>query len=236
MECQQEGDEKEDNLPGKAFVKRQWSPLCHFNLKHSHLTLLCMDILYPVQLCPPQHYHPMVLDCPVTAYLMLSKELGSVQYPSIMPDPSYGFPSYPYPVQSFSSSPFWCLPPYGYPSMGITSPGMHPSETSAGSTGMSVSMHHPAGVMTPGPPELVSSLFYITFIAGNISVCAGCHARYVKPAVPPHDLCLRHQEWREFTLPINPAVQRRFGNTYYHPCFTCIRSRWPYTQPKDIGK
>ena len=107
---------------------------------------------------------------------------------------------------------------------------------SAGSTGMSVSMHHPAGVMTPGPPELGSSLFYITFIAGNISVCAGCHARYVKPAVPPHDLCLRHQEWREFTLPINPAVQRRFGNTYYHPCFTCIRSRWPYTQPKDIGK
>jgi len=82
MECQQEGDEKEDNISGNAFVKRQSSPLCHFNLKFSHLALLCMDILYPVQLCPPQHYHSVVLDCPVTAYHMLSKELGSSTPPS----------------------------------------------------------------------------------------------------------------------------------------------------------
>ncbi len=100
---------------------------------------------------------------------------------------------------------------------------------------MPAGMHHVAGTHpSAGPPALGSGPFYITFISGNISVCAGCHARYAKPVLPPHNLCLKHQEWREFTLPNNPAVQRRFGNAYYHPCFTCVRSRWPYAQCGDI--
>ena len=55
MECQQEGDEKEDNLPGNVFVKRQSSPLCHFNLKHSHLTLLCISSTALSHSTPPSH-------------------------------------------------------------------------------------------------------------------------------------------------------------------------------------
>lgn len=79
-----------------------------------------------------------------------------------------------------------------------------------------------------------SGPFYVVFISGNISVCAGCHGRYMKPALPPYDICVKHQEWREFTIPSNPSVQRRFGNTYYHPSLACLRSRWPHIQSHDI--
>ena len=79
------------------------------------------------------------------------------------------------------------------------------------------------------------SPFYVVFISGNISVCAGCHRKYDKPAEAPYDLCIRHEEWREFTTPGNPSLQRRFGNAYYHPSYACIRSRWPYVQSADIS-
>ncbi len=72
----------------------------------------------------------------------------------------------------------------------------------------------------PGP-------FFVTFISGNISVCSGCHNRYTKPASAPYDLCIRHQEWREFVFPGCSVPQKRFGNAYYHPSFGCIESRWP---------
>ena len=60
--------------------------------------------------------------------------------------------------------------------------------------------------------------FYVFFfISGKINVYAGCHRKYNKPAEAPYDLCIRHEEWHEFTTPGIPLLQRRFGNAYYHP-------------------
>ena len=36
--------------------------------------------------------------------------------------------------------------------------------------------------------------FYLVFISGNISVCAGCHRKYNKPAEASYDLCIRREE------------------------------------------
>ena len=57
--------------------------------------------------------------------------------------------------------------------------------------------------------------FILTVVTGNISVCRGCRQRYMKPAVPPLDLCIRHTEWQEFIDPTGHS-QQRFGNVYYH--------------------
>ena len=55
---------------------------------------------------------------------------------------------------------------------------------------------------TPAPPMAVESTpFYLCFITGNISKCAGCNNKYSKPVVAPHDLCVQHREWRYFTSP-----------------------------------
>ena len=58
-----------------------------------------------------------------------------------------------------------------------------------------------------GPPPLIpcatsatnNSPFTLAFIAGNIRVCRGCRQKFIKPPVPPNDLCVHHQEWQEFT-------------------------------------
>ena len=36
-------------------------------------------------------------------------------------------------------------------------------------------------------------------------------------------------------LVIHRSLQRRVGDAYYHPCYACIRSQWPYVQPGDIS-
>ena len=76
-----------------------------------------------------------------------------------------------------------------------------------------------------------SSPFVLTFISGNIRVCRGCRQKYIKPAVPPNDLCVRHQEWQEFTP---SCTQRRFGNVYYHCNVACILSRCPWFLPSSL--
>ena len=52
------------------------------------------------------------------------------------------------------------------------------------------------------PPPLIpctisptgDSPFMLAFIAGNIHVCHGCRQKFIKPPVPPNNLCVRHQE------------------------------------------
>ena len=86
----------------------------------------------------------------------------------------------------------------------------------------------------PPPPPLIrctsaspdSSPFTLAFIAGNIRVCRGCRQKYSKPALPPLNLCVRHQEWQEFTGPSGDP-QTRYGNVYYHCNIPCIWARWP---------
>ena len=71
-----------------------------------------------------------------------------------------------------------------------------------------------------------ASPFTLAFIAGNIRVCRGCRQRYPKPALAPLHLCVRHQEWQEFTGSSGDP-QTRYGNAYYHCNIPCIRARWP---------
>ena len=89
------------------------------------------------------------------------------------------------------------------------------------------------------PPPLIpcttsptnNSPFTLAFIAGNIRVCRGCHQMFIKPPVPPNNLCVRHQEWQEFTPAGASFPQRRFGNVYYHCNVACIVSRCPEFTP-----
>ena len=39
-----------------------------------------------------------------------------------------------------------------------------------------------------------STQFNLCFISGNISKCAGCGNKYVKPLVPPYNLCVQYRE------------------------------------------
>ena len=59
-------------------------------------------------------------------------------------------------------------------------------------------VHYSAESMTSSS---ITNPFTLTFISGNISICEGCRQRYVKPATPPIDLCIRHKEWQDFIDP-----------------------------------
>ena len=84
------------------------------------------------------------------------------------------------------------------------------------------SQHPGAYPSTPPMPGAMPPLpFTLCKIIGNISICDGCRNRYSKHPNPPDDLCIRHQEWREFTPPGSQVPQSRFGNTYYHFSVTC---------------
>ena len=79
-----------------------------------------------------------------------------------------------------------------------------------------------AGPPPPPPPRpalwLPSSPgeFRLCFRTGNISVCNGCRNRFEKNSKPPDDVCVQHQEWRNFTSPTTNLPDSRFGNAYYH--------------------
>ena len=64
--------------------------------------------------------------------------------------------------------------------------------------------------------------FTLCFIMGNITTCIGCKNKYRKPAEAPYDLCIRHEEWRQFISPSTSTPQSKFGNAYYHCKFECV--------------
>ena len=72
------------------------------------------------------------------------------------------------------------------------------------------------------PPITPFTPFTLCKISGNISVCSGCRNKYNKNSVPPDDMCIRHQEWREYTPPGSQVPQGRFGNVYYHFNVHCV--------------
>ena len=47
-------------------------------------------------------------------------------------------------------------------------------------------------------PIRTAAPFVLCFIQGNITTCFGCKQKYIKPCLPPEDLCVRHEEWRTF--------------------------------------
>lgn len=89
--------------------------------------------------------------------------------------------------------------------------------------------------LPPVVSDSSSAPFTLTFIVGNIRVCRGCRQNFIKPASPPQDLCIRHQEWVEFSLPGSSSPQTRFGNVYYHCNIPCVQARCPYFRPHMIN-
>ena len=64
--------------------------------------------------------------------------------------------------------------------------------------------------------------FKLCFIKGNISTCIGCNNKYPKLRQEPNDLCIKHQEWRQFTPQGTDIVQTKFANVYYHCNPGCV--------------
>ena len=86
--------------------------------------------------------------------------------------------------------------------------------------------------MTTATPE--QQPFKLHFVVGNISRCAGCKGRYNKPSLPPDNLCVQHEEWRQINFPNSPSPSTRFSNAYYHLSLRCIRINWPHFMPSDL--
>ena len=88
---------------------------------------------------------------------------------------------------------------------------------------------------TPPPTfAFPAQKFYIKFIAGNISVGYGCRNRYSKSPMPPDDICLQTEEWRQFTPAGSLVPQTRWSNTYYHVSVNCVRHKWPMFDPQQV--
>ena len=113
-----------------------------------------------------------------------------------------------------------------------TTPSMYPPPYHQGA-------HHEAGnpFQTPTPYQSYYQPpvpFTLAFISGNISICIGCKNKYPKSPKPPQDLCIRHEEWRQFTPPNSSTPQSKFGNVYYHCRKECIWMRCPYFTSNDV--
>ena len=77
--------------------------------------------------------------------------------------------------------------------------------------------------------------FTLCKISGSIGVCSGCRNKYNKNSVPPDDICIRHQEWCEFTPPGAQIPQGHFGNVYYHFSVHCVWLRCSFFIPSALG-
>lgn len=91
------------------------------------------------------------------------------------------------------------------------------------------------GQSTAASPPMAEedSPFKLHFICGNISKCAGCGNQYVKPAMPPYDLCIQHREWRSYTVGGNQ--QTKFAPAYYHVNTLCVTRKWPAFLPSQVS-
>ena len=75
------------------------------------------------------------------------------------------------------------------------------------------------------PPAFSSqsySPFTLCNITGNISKCFGCRNKYAKNPNPPEDMCIKHQDWREFAPSGSDIPQSRYGYVYYHFHPQCV--------------
>lgn len=115
------------------------------------------------------------------------------------------------------------LHPHYQSPWGFYGPPPHPPPT----------LPHPPPPYMPYAPPAPASLhpFTLCKISGNISVCAGCRNKYPKNPNPPDDLCIKHQEWREYIPSGSQTPQSRFGNAYYHFNPTCVWMRFPEFVP-----
>ena len=56
----------------------------------------------------------------------------------------------------------------------------------------------------------------------NVNVWSSC----CKHFLPSEDLLIRHAEFRLYNNPMIGAMASKFGNTYYHPRYYCVK-KWP---------
>ena len=151
--------------------------------------------------------------------------LFSVANPPVVNSP---LPKPLYSIQSYPTSP---------PSMATQSPVVQILRSNVSHSSPLNACHVTGGVdnssstvnisLPPVGSDSAIAPFTLTFIMGNIRVCRGCRQKFNKPVSPPQDLCVRHQEWQEFTLPGSATPQTRFGNVYYHCNIPCIQARCP---------
>lgn len=142
------------------------------------------------------------------------------------PSHAVGSP-YHTPVPAWPSYYDWGYPPYFPPSCGYADSFNH--------HGDSTSKAPPTTTASFGPPPMANdaSPFNLHFISGNISKCVGCGNKYVKPAVPPYDLCIQHREWRSFS--VGGVQQSKFAPAYYHVNTLCIQRKWPSFSPDQVS-
>ena len=81
---------------------------------------------------------------------------------------------------------------------------------------------YPYPYQPPPSPSRMSNPYKLCFIKGNISTCIGYRNHYPKQPQPPHDLCIKRQEWRQFTPHGAEAPQSKFSNVYYHCKPECV--------------
>ena len=136
--------------------------------------------------------------------------------PSVVPPSPH--PSYPPSVVPPSPRPIYPLSPFTQPYSPYSSIYMPP--------------YPPSGAVY-SPPLSQQSAFTLVFITGNIAVCAGCSNRYQKPALAPDDICVKHTEWRKFTL-ADGTPKSKFAPAYYHVKLSCLQANWPSFQALDL--
>ena len=84
--------------------------------------------------------------------------------------------------------------------------------------------------------------FWLVFIKGNISRCAGCGQRNLQKTdgsvlEPPADICLQHKEYIMFENPHTGCHQMSHDlrNVYYHAFLRCIKLKHcDFYAPRDI--
>jgi len=76
--------------------------------------------------------------------------------------------------------------------------------------------------------------FWVVFVKGNISRCAGCGQRNLQttdgsPHEPPADICLQHKEYVLFENPHTGCHQMLsdLRNVYYHAFQRCVKVKVP---------
>ena len=119
------------------------------------------------------------------------------------------------------------------------SPALLPSLQSASVTNLSMPyspfVYAPFSIGTTPSQKVPQQMpFWIVFIKGNISRCAGCGLRNLKntdgsPLQPPSDICLQHKEYVLFENPHTGYHQmsRDLRNVYYHAFRRCLAVKFP---------
>ena len=90
-------------------------------------------------------------------------------------------------------------------------------------------VYAPVMMGTSPQQQVGTNAFWLTFVKGNISRCAGCGQRTLrgedgKPRLPPHNLCLQHKEHVLFENPYTGGHQlsAELRNMYYHAQQHCV--------------